>query len=77
VASALTLDVYSHIVPALESDAAARVDFTLRKAFGQQPDALALPAKTKDAAIAYGVKVSAGGRSRTRTSDLILIRDAL
>jgi integrase len=77
----VTLDVYSHVVPTLESDAAARVDFALRAAFGQQSGqqnrVLAIPPTTKDAAIPCGVKVSAGGRSRTRTSDLILIRDAL
>jgi len=77
----MTLDVYSHVVPAMESDAAARVDFALRSAFGQQSGqqnrTIATPAENKDAAIASSVKVSPGGRSRTRTSDLILIRDAL
>ena len=77
----MTLDVYSHVVPALESDAAEKVDLALRTAFGQQSGqqnvAVALPAAKQNAAIAYGVKVSNGGRSRTRTSDLILIRDAL
>jgi integrase len=47
----MTLDVYSHVIPALESDAAVRVDIALRDAFGQQSGQqnglLALPKKSR------------------------------
>jgi Phage integrase family len=32
----MTLDVYSHVMLALESDAAVKVDFAFRQTFGQQ-----------------------------------------
>ena len=77
----MTLDVYSHVIPAMESEAAAKVDLALREAFGQQSgqqSATSLPTvEQKTAAKGRALKVISGGRSRTRTSDLILIRDAL
>jgi integrase len=77
----MTLDVYSHVTPALESDAAARVDFALREAFGQQSGQqnhlLALPKKADDAAIPCDVNVSDGGRERSRTSGLYSVNVAL
>ena len=35
----MTMDVYSHVVPALESDAAGKVDGALRRIFGEHPSA--------------------------------------
>ena len=55
----MKMDAYSHVVPALESDAVAKVDFALRSALGQQSGQCGgplLPAK-QNAAIAYGVEV--------------------
>ena len=77
----MTLDVYSHVIPAMESEAAAKVDLALREALcqqsGQQSALPVPPVQEKNAAKAHGLRVISGGRSRTRTSDLILIRDAL
>jgi hypothetical protein len=77
----MTLDVYSHVLPALESDAAAKVDIALREAFGQQfGQQNAIPARVVengDAALACGIDVSGGGRNRTRTCDPLLVREVL
>ena len=75
------MGLYAHLMPERESEAAAKMDLALRAAFGQQSgqqNAPATPASQKEsAAKARGLRVIPGGRSRTRTSDLILIRDAL
>jgi integrase len=69
----MTLDVYSHVVPALESDAAGKVDGALRKIIGQHPSAFGqIPAATENkenAAISCGVRLCDGGHERSRTSD--------
>ena len=69
----MTLDVYSHVMPAMESDAAAKVDIALRDAFGQQSGQqnarLALSQNKNDVANPYDIAVSDGGRERSRTSD--------
>ena len=77
----MTLDVYSHVMPALESDAAAKVDFALREAFGQQSgqqtESLALASGGLDAANPCGIKLFRGGRNRARTCDPLLVREVL
>jgi len=69
----MTMDVSSHVVPALESDAAGKVDGALRNIIGQHPSAFGqIPAATEnkqDAAESCGVKESDGGHERSRTSD--------
>jgi hypothetical protein len=77
----MTLNVYSQVMPALESDAAAKMDFALREAFGQQSGQQnkrrALASGENDAANAYGVKLFRGGRNRARTCDPLLVREVL
>jgi integrase len=77
----MTLDVYSHVVPALETDAAAKVDTALRKKFGQHLVSIApssrLVEDKKKAANSCGIKDSDGGRERSRTSDLYSVNVAL
>jgi len=77
----MTLDVYSHVIPALESEAAAKVDLALREAFGQQIGQQnagpALPAGKEKVADACDITVSDGGRERSRTSGLYSVNVAL
>ena len=69
----MTLDVYSHVVPALDVSAATKVDAAMRSKFGQHLSAFSDSGKgtTPDekATEVRGIKVSDGGRERSRTSD--------
>jgi hypothetical protein len=77
----MTLDVYSHVLPALESEAAFKVDIALREAFGQQfgqqSRALPVPTEKENAANACDIEDSDGGRARSRTSGLYSVNVAL
>ena len=77
----MTLDVYSHVIPALESEAATKVDAAIRSKFGQHWSAFSGSARTaeanKKATKVRGIKVSDGGRERSRTSDLYSVNVAL
>ena len=73
----MTLDVYSHVVPALEADAASKVDSALREKFGQHLvsnlvsiSENADPREPNKERKPLRCKVSGdGGRERSRTSD--------
>ncbi len=75
----MTLDVYSHVMPALEADAATKVDTAMRKKFGQHLVSISTNARivkaSENAAKACGTRSSDGGRERSRTSDLYSVKE--
>jgi len=77
----MTLDVYSHVLPAFQTDAAARVDTSLRQAMRQHlvsicpENDLGLKEKTRKKPCV--TMDSDGGRERSRTSDLYSVNVAL
>jgi hypothetical protein len=75
----MTMDVYSHVGPALESDAAVKVDEALRGVFGQHLVSIGQNAPLTEidekAAEVRGIKVSGGGRERSRTSDPYSVKE--
>ena len=77
----MTLDVNSHVIPALEADAASKVDAAIRSKFGQHLAAFSGSARSAEgnekAAEASGIEVSDGGRERSRTSDLYSVNQRL
>ena len=70
----MTLDVNSHVIPALEADAASKVDAAIRSKFGQHLAAFSGSARSAEgnekAVQVRGIEVSDGGRERSRTSGL-------
>jgi len=77
----MTLDVYSHVLPGIESDAAVKVDIALRGVLGQQSgqqSELSIAAAVDSTpANTCGVRLFRGGRNRARTCDPLLVREVL
>jgi len=73
----MTLDVYSHVMPGIESDAAEKVDLALRDALGQQSgqqNMLTVVAGANELqANPCGTRLFRGGRNRARTCDPLLV----
>jgi hypothetical protein len=69
----LSLDVHSHVLPSLESEAEIKVGDAIREAIGQRLISISTPAAVaagnENAAIPCGVNVSDGGHESSRTSD--------
>jgi hypothetical protein len=75
----MTLDVYSHVIPALEAEAATKVDAAIHEKFGQHWSAFTGSARSAEsnekAAEIHGIMASDGGRERSRTSDLYSVKE--
>jgi len=75
----MTLDVYSHVVPALETSAALKLDTAMRSKFGQHLSAFSGSDRgagaDEKAAEVRGIMVSDGGRERSRTSDPYSVKE--
>jgi Phage integrase family len=73
----MTLDVYSHVLPALEADAATKADSALREKFGQHLVSISgngKPPESSKKRNPLRCKTFAGGRERSRTSDLYSVK---